>query len=230
MLEQHKQINDLRAQQNLLNYRTDKQEQYGRRESAKVINVDATLGDDAEKIIFDICQEIERKSPDDEKVCIDLQPRDLHRCHFMGEGSKRRIICKFTPAAYKKKMLLMRNKKLVNQARTGKFKSIFIAEDLTPTRSRLVWYIKTHLGEKYHKVHTRNGVIKMKQKTDNTNNGKWISVDNPDDLHTLVGDDFDVVLFNKGLHSYQVLLDLPPPELDILDVEDDADEEFADLV
>ena len=229
ILQQNKEINTLRSLVNLQNYRIDAENQYNRRETAKVLNVNKDLGEDAVKIMVDICKEIDQKAPPYKgtKVSIDLQQKDIHRCHFMGEGEKRKIICKFTPAAYKKKMLLMLNKKHVNQARTGKFKSIFVAEDLTPSRSRLVWFIKTHFSEKFHKVHTRNGVIKMKHKSDDTNNGTWISVQNPDDLHGLVGDDFDLDLFNKELYPYKILPDLPAPIFEEIIDDDEFEDELG---
>ena len=225
ILEQNAEINSLRSFINLNNYRIDSQEQYGRREAFKAINVEG-LGEDPQQIIFDICKEIEEKAPPYEgnKVSINLQPNDIHRCHFIGKGSKKKIICKLTPAAYKKKMKIMKTKRYVNQLTTGKFKSLFIAEDLTPVRSRLVWFIKNSFKDKYHKVHTRNGVIKMKLKSDDTNDGEWISVNNPDDLHKLVGDYFDVQEFNKGLRAYQILPCRPAPIIE--DVFDD-EEEFA---
>ena len=226
ILQQNMEINNLRSMINLQNYRIDAENQYNRRETAKVLNVNKNLGDDAEKIMIEICKEIDEKAPPYKgtKVSIDLQPNDIHRCHFMGEGEKRKIICKFTPAAYKKKMSLMLNKKHVNQARTGKFKSIFVTEDLTPSRTRLVWFIKTYFSEKFHKVHTRNGVIKMKNKSDDSNTGTWISVQNPDDLHSLVGDDFNLELFNKDLYPYKILPYLPAPIFE--EIDDDA--EFED--
>ena len=86
-------------------------------------------------------------------------------------------------------MELMLNKKHVNQVSSGKFKDFFIVEDLTPMRSHLLWYAKKNFAHKFHKFHTRNGVIKCKDKSDVSNDGKWKSMENPDDLHALVGDD-----------------------------------------
>ena len=213
--KQNAQINDLIAEINCVNYRADAQQQYGRRESCRGRNVSG-LGNDAFEIMKEVCKLIEDTAPPykGKKVSINLQPDDIHRCHFMGEDEKKSIICKFTPAAFKKKMTLMLNKKYVNQVDTGKFKDFFLAEDLTPPRSHLLWYIKSKYSSKYHKVHSRNGVIKMKEKHDNSNDGSWVSVSNPDDLHKLVGDDFNVTEFNKGLWPFKVLSSLPVPTFD----------------
>ena len=216
--DQNKEMNFLRTSINLANYRTDAREQYNRRESFKVINVTDELGNDPEKIIFDICKEIEDRAPPDnngEKVSFNLKTQDICRCHFMGTGERKKLICKFTPSAYRLKSKLMLNKRHVNKIRDGKFKKAFIAEDLTPLRSRLLWFIKNKFDHKYHKVHSRNGVIKMKLKSDDTNSGDWISVSNPDDLHKLVGDQFDVAEFNKGLKDFQILTCISLPTYDL---------------
>ena len=62
----------------------------------------------------------------------------------------------------------------------------------------------------------------MKERSDNSNNGDWISVNNPDDLHKLVGDRFNVEEFNKHLKPFQVLDLIPAPSLaDDLLIDDD---------
>ena len=229
---QSKQINDLIAQINCVNYRGDAQQQYNRREGVRARNVNG-LGNDAFGIMQEVCKLVEDTAPPykGNKVSIDLQPSDIHRCHFMGEDEKKSIICKFTPAAFKKKMTLMLNKKYINQVDKGKFKDFFIAEDLTPTRSHLLWYIKNKYSSKYHKVHSRNGVIKMKNKNDDSNDGTWISVSNPDDLHALVGDDnFNVKDFNTGLWPFKVLSSIPIPTFDAITEDIDWGEDISFLM
>ena len=113
IVDQNAEINTLRAYLNMTNYRIDSQEQYGRREAFKVINVTDDLGDDAMQIVLDICKEIEEKAPpyQGKKIVLDIKPNDIHRCHFLGSGANKKIICKFTPFAYKKKMTIMQTKK-----------------------------------------------------------------------------------------------------------------------
>ena len=85
----------------------------------------------------------------------------------------------------------------------------FICEDLTPMRSRLVWFIKNNHSDKFCNVHTMNGVIRMKKKgTDaETADSNWLSVSNVDDFYKLLDreEDFDIVEFNKGLHGFKIL-------------------------
>ena len=49
-------------------------------------------------------------------------------------------------------MKFLRNKKLISDATEGPFKNIFIAEELTLLRYRLVWHIKSKFGHKFCKV------------------------------------------------------------------------------
>ena len=96
----------------------------------------------------------------------------------------------------------------------------------------LLWYIKNEFSDKFHKFHTRNGVIKFKTKNDDTNTGPWKSVENPDDLHALVGDDFDTAHFNKQKPPFKILTSLPIPtlgEYPVVDEEDSEDDDDVDL-
>ena len=123
-------------------------------------------------------------------------------------------------------MELMLNKKHVNQVSSGKFKDFFIVEDLTPARSHLLWYAKKTFSHKFHKFHTRNGVIKCKEKSDDSNGGDWKSFENPDDLHALVGDDFDPAHFNHIKDSnppIKIITTIPVPVFEEFEVDDDDD-------
>ena len=116
----------------------------------------------------------------------------------------------------------MLNKKIINSAKEGPFKDIFVAEDLTPMRARLCWYIKEKLSDKFCNVHTLNGSIKIKT---SENDKTWIVVNNPDDLFAHLDDesDFDIKLFNKGLHSFKILPQLPVPKFADVPTDDDTD-------
>ena len=214
IIEQTKHINDLRREHNRTNYRMDTQQQYGRLESISGINLGIFGNMSAEEIIFEIAKEIERKSegPDKNPVVIDLHSSDIERCHFLGNKTarenKKKLICKF--GSYKMRMKFIKNKRLINSQTTGRFKDVFICEDLTPMRSRLVWFIKNNHSDKFCNVHTMNGVIRMKEKkgTDaETADSNWLSVSNVDDLYKLLDreEDFDIVEFNKGLHGFKIL-------------------------
>ena len=233
ILQQNKTINDLACHVNCTNYRADAHQQYNRRESIRGLELEG-LGDDPVKIVMDVCKFVEDTAPPykGNKVCINLQPGDIHRCHFLGTGAKKKLICKFTPSAYHKKMKLMLNKSHINQVSSGKFKDFFIVEDLTPMRSHLLWYAKKNFAHKFHKFHTRNGVIKCKDKSDVSNDGKWKSMENPDDLHALVGDEFDPEHFNHKDSNppVKIFTTLPVPDLYEFVIDDDDENDVLPLL
>ena len=188
--QQAKHICFLNKELNRTNYRVDTQQQYGRRESMKAYNLDPAIhGNDPVKIIMDMAREIESKAKDKDgnSIKIDLHEDDIQRCHFLG-NNKKKLICKFIP--YRMRMKILLNKKVINGARAGKYKDVFIAEDLTPMRSRLVWYMKKKCTTKFTKLHTRDGTIRFKKE------GKvpWLSITNPDELfqHLDEGNIFDI--------------------------------------
>ena len=125
-------------------------------------------------------------------------------------------------------MKFLRNKKFINQQKEGKFKDIFIAEDLTPLRARILWYINQNYSHKFCNIHTMNGMIRMKK---NENDAKWLNINNPDDLFKHLTkeeeESFDLKAFNKGLHRFKILPQNPIPvplPLDISSDEEEVDE------
>ena len=227
--KQAKLISDLNSQINMTNYRIDTQNQYGRKESLKVLNLDPALhGTDPVKIIMEIVEEIEDKAKDRDgnDVKINMCEEHIQRCHFLGE-KKNKVICKFIP--YRIRMKILLNKKVINGAREGKFKNVFITEDLTPMRSRLVWFMKNKCRTKFSNLHTRDGVIKVKKVGKDADDDPWLSIRNPDDLfeHLDENDVFDIELFNSGLHGFKLLPDISEPEMldEMLELMKNADEE-----
>ena len=229
---QAKHICFLNSQINVSNYRTDAQQQYNRMESLRAINLNpAVNGNDAVKIMMDIAKEIEAKATDDSgnKVTVGLTEDHIQRCHFLGD-KKNKLICKFIP--YKMRMKILLNKKVINGAKTSKFKDVFICEDLTPMRNRLVWYIKQKCKTKFTKLHTRNGVIRVKKEGHESDSDPWLRISNPDELfpHLDPDDVFDIELFNKDLHGFKLLPDIPEPNfldelLEELKTNNDDDED-----
>ena len=223
IIKQNETINNLHSKINSTNYRTDAIEQHGRKEAIRLRGVTDNLGHDAEQIIQDIATEIEEKTesiarddPTKSAVHIGLNAeRDIQRCHFMGKA-KKQIICKFS--SFKTRMKFLRNKKIINGAKTGKYKDVFITEDLTSMRARLIWYINDQFSGSFSSVHTMNGTIRMKK---DPSDDKWIYVNNPDDLfaHLNNESDFDLEFFNKGLHQFQILPYIPVLDEFIVDDE-----------
>ena len=220
---QNRIINDSRMGLNLALFNTDANEQHMRKEAIRVRNVDDFEGLDPEQIIFEIAKEIEKKSSkNEEKVEINISSDHIERCHFIGGQAKasdgqpkgkKKLICKF--GSYKMRMKFIKNKRIINSQTTGKFKNVFIAEDLTPLRSRLLWFIKDRYGHKFKHVHSINGIIKMKANIgteEDIKNSKWINVSNISELFAQLDetDDFNLDDYNKGLRkSMQILPDIP---------------------
>ena len=199
---QAKHICYLNNQLNLVNYRADALNQYGRKEILGVKGLNPSVhGEDAEKIMFDIVKEIEENAKDKEgeAVNIGMTTEHIQRCHFLGED-KKRLVCKFIP--YRIRMKILLNKRIINGATRGKFKNVFISENLTPLRARLLWFMKKKCTTKFTKVHTRDGVIKAKKEGADSSTDPWLSVRTPDDLFTHLdeGDEFDLEEFNKDYY------------------------------
>ena len=148
---QAKHISALYSQLNLCNYRNDSLNQYGRKESAIVNGLDPKVhGTDPEKIMLEIAEEIEEKAKDKngEKIKINMTAEHIQRCHFMGE-SKKKLVCKFIP--YRSRMKILLNKSVINGAKSGKYKNVFISEHLTPMSDEIMAHL-VHEKEMFHKI------------------------------------------------------------------------------
>ena len=209
-----------------MNYRNDDLGQYGRRESIRIHGVTPDLGKDPEQIVLDIVKKIEETAVDDKgnKIEIGLEKKHIQRCHFLGT-SQNKIICRFIP--FKKRMQILLNKKPINSAKTGRYKNIFIAEDLTPLRNRLLWYVKNHCKTKFKNLHTRNGVVRAKKEGKDSATDPWLTFKNPDELfkHLDEDDEFDLKVFNHKLHVFKVLPDIHIPDFDITFPDDDDNDD-----
>ena len=87
----------------------------------------------------------------------------------------------------------------------------------------MIYYLKQKHAHQFLKVHNRNGVIKMKKKSDETNDGTWITINNPDDLHKHLGNELNVKELNNGLHTlranHKILEHLPIQDIVNIDEE-----------
>ena len=201
-----KQLNDIRGEINTSNYKQDAQEQYGRLESFRLNDkpeteqlVDGKIQnrEDCEKVVIEAAA----------AIGVELKPEDIQRVHRVGKlkakpTKKRQIICKLK--CWKKRSEIITKKKSLGT--TQNFKDCFISEDLTPLRSKLLWYAKKKCNGKFVKVHTRDGQIKAKLST-NPDAKDWITLKSPDCFHKH-GIDVDLRLINENLHTFKILPDL----------------------
>ena len=96
-------------------------------------------------------------------------------------------------------------------------------------RSHLVWYIKQKCKTKFTKLHTRDGVIRVKKEGKESDSDPWIRISNPDELFPHLDDDdeFDIDEFNRNLYGFKLLPDVPMPNFldDLLTLLKECDDE-----
>ena len=125
---------------------------------------------------------------------IRLQGMDIQDAHGLGKKTKnierkpRPVIAQFV-LFKKRNEILFAKSKLKNSA---EFQNVFISEDLTPLRSKLLQYVKKENNNNFVLCHTINGNIKMKKSAEKASliqehekdegAGPWLNVSCPDDL------------------------------------------------
>ena len=194
---------------NLTNYKLDSLEQYGRRENIQIHNIPETLSnkDDGEEKVLKIANELN----------IDLTNADIQRAHRLGtkkrNGKPRPIIIRFQ-SFKKRNEFLFRKSGLKSN---NEFKYVFIAEDLTPIRAKLLRYLKNECDNDFVQIHTINGKIRFKKSAvkeglpldengKDPGTGNWLTVTSPDDLFK-VGVDIDFTKFSYPPLNYNVEVD-----------------------
>jgi len=156
---------------NLLVFQLDRQEQYIRRENILIYGVEENKedNDDGEKVMFKIADELE----------IDLKDNEIQRVHRLGQKRRNNenpcpIIARFV--SYKKRNeFLTKKRELKNIA--GR-QHVFVCEDPTPLRYKLLKYMQKSCSDTFTSCYTRNVNITAKLKTSE----KWVAVTSPDDL------------------------------------------------
>ena len=145
-----------------------------------------------------------------------LVKEDIQRAHRVGRRKKpsvdkngkvitpkpRQIIVKLKD--YGKRQSIIKNKRNFQEnakkKNVTKFQNSFIVEDLTPLRSKLLWYAKHQCNGKFKNCHTKNGRI-LAQTSESE---KWIDLSTPDHFHKH-GVDVDIDIINDGLRKMQIL-------------------------
>ena len=168
-------------------YDNDKQEQYSRRETIRISGISTDVGDDEGEIIKEVIKIGER-------IDVHIKPQDISVAHRVGrpnDRSKARpILCKFISRQMKDRM--MKSRKALKDMPETKG-TVYINEDLTPLRSKLMRYAKDL--HNVQRVNSSNGRIHC-----NLVDGTHVILDNPDDLFKLGVTSID--LEKLGLHHY----------------------------
>ena len=154
-------------------------------------------------------------------VGITLKREDIQRAHRVGKRRKptaknpnpspRQVIVKLKDSDQRTNIILSKKKLQENAAKeeNGKFSNAYIAEDLTPFRSKLLWYTKKQCNGKFIKCHTRNGRIKAKLAS-NPNAKEWVTICDPDDFHKH-NIDIDIDVINQGMKKFKIMKPFDAP-------------------
>ena len=140
--------------------------------------------DDGEKVLFKRADELE----------IDLKDNEIQRVHRLGKKRRnnenpRPIIPRFV--SYKKRNEFLTNKREIKHIEGRQH--VFVSEDLTPVRYKLLKYMQKSYSDTFTSCYTRNSNIKSKLKTSK----KWVTITSPDDLF-MHGIDFDYKQMDCG--------------------------------
>ncbi|XP_076435986.1 uncharacterized protein LOC143275623 [Babylonia areolata] len=183
----------LKKQNLLLQYKIDKQEQYSRRENVKIIGIPEQDNEDLEEEVSKVFQ----------AAGCTIKPSEIAVVHRSGQRKTnshnstvsrgnapagRPVLVKFV--SRRTKATLMEKRRALKE--TQEFKKVFINDDLTPLRSRLLHVAKRN--EVVDRVSTtHDGRIRcvLKKTPGQTTNAKVVLIDNPDDLFHLGVDSVD---------------------------------------
>ena len=209
---------------NTANYERDALEQYGRKENGRVIEVpEEPIQYDKDNNIVDNEDCTEKVIKAAELIGVTLDRKDIQRCHRVGKrrvpqmvrgklsiSKPRQIIVRFKDYAQRQEFITKKRNLQANakEKNCEQFANAFIAEDLTPLRSKLLWYCKKQSNKKLMNCHTRDGIIHAQFAEDE----KWITVSSPDDLFKH-GIDVNIGVMNKGLYKMQILSHVESPNL-----------------
>ena len=186
-----KQNDRQEAQNNLISYKLDELDQNNRRESVRINGVIESEREDLYKVISDLFKNM------DTDIKKDIKPEDISECYRIGKslthgnrnGSRSRpILCRFVSQNLKRKV--MQSKK--NFRGNERTKNIFVNDDLTPLRAKMLNFIKQ--SKRFRAVYTRDGRIFIRD-------GERVKiVNNPDDLFLLGfnGDDIEAAGISGG--------------------------------
>lgn len=222
----HGILNDHRSVINTVSYEKDGLEQYGRKESFRLIDVpeeklelddagNVVDSEDCAQLIIDAAANID----------VDIAKKDIQRVHRIGKRKKPSVDKKsgklITPKPrpvivrlkdYNQRQSVIKNKRAFqDNAKANnikKFENAFVVEDLTPLRSKLLWYAKKRCNNRFSKCHTKDG--KILAQTSACKPHEWVTLSTPDDFFKH-GIDLDIDIVNDRLHRVKILkhLDFP---------------------
>lgn len=171
-------ISDLKNQIKLQTYELDRMEQYNRRENIRITGIPHEDGEDTMEKVIKTAREIG----------VTLTREDIsvsHRVGRLNQETPRPIIARLSRR--EKKVELMKNKKLS--------RGLYMDEDLTRTRNKMLYEIRKH--SQTTKTWTIDGKIFAMVNNEGEESRKVFET--PDDLYKLGWNDAKVQLFLKGI-------------------------------
>ena len=211
-----KEHNFLRSKLNCTNYHCDSIEQYGRKENTDYNEVDEKENETQKDVMDAVIDRANYAlSQSEHYKNIRVEPSDIQRVHRLGKVKEsedgltkpkpRKIICRFKSYQLRQKIMFSKR----NLKKHPVYKNSFITENLTPFRSKLLWYVKKKCDGKFVKVHTRDGNIKAQLREAQEKDDKWYTIQTPDDLFKF-GVDIDFKLLNENYFRFEVYEELKP--------------------
>ena len=170
----------------LAKYDNDKMEQYSRRESVRISGISETV-EHEEALNTEIVQIAE-------EINVDIKPGDISVAHRVCKrGDRLRpVLVKFVSRQTRDS--LMKGRKKLKDLEKHKGKT-YINEDLIRLRARLFGFVKSL--DSIDRCNTSNGVIHC-----NLKDGKYTTVETPDDLFKLGMSQEDIDYKRFGLEQY----------------------------
>jgi hypothetical protein len=159
-----------------LSYENDRLQQYSRRESVRVFGIPTEAGESAESVE-------EKAMRVFKDAGMEMKKEDIAVAHRVGKENKgsKPILVKFVSRRTRNEV--MRAKKSLKGKQA--YKNVYINDDITPLRSRLLGYVKKL--EVVHRAWTVDGRIYCALKGGDPKLQKPVIIETPDDLFRLPG-------------------------------------------
>ena len=167
----------------LLAYHHEKLEQYTRRDNLRLFNFPACNSEDE---LYDKFIELGTI------LGVDIQRLHINTIHKLpsnGASKSMAVIVRLNSCKIRNKLLYAKKSPLNEQGCT--FRGVYIKEDLTQQRTKLLKYLNSH--DDVEKTRTNEGRIRASLKVDR-GAGK-VTIENPDDLFRIGVDSIDITQF-----------------------------------
>ena len=172
--------------------RSERDEQYSRRENVRIVGIEEKVGEDLEEIVIEVGR----------KVGVDIEREDISDCHRVGARKQgvvsRQIITRFMNRK-KKKALIEGARKNAKNVEDLKGK-VYINEDLTDMRQKMCSCLRK--CEKVMGVTTVNGnILCFFKEVRHDGRNVMRKVEGPEDLAEVLGESVKSVLGKIGLRE-----------------------------